>query len=101
MYKKVLVTLDGSALARAALGQAATLAAGTGAEVVVTEVIEPLETLRREVGRMSFARTVSPRVSAERGQIARKVLTSGAEEALAARDCEDLPVTPTGIEPVT
>jgi nucleotide-binding universal stress UspA family protein len=65
MYKKVLVTLDGSALARAALGQAATLAAGTGAEVVVTEVIEPLETLRREAeGQYEFTDGDAGRIAA-------------------------------------
>lgn len=48
MYKKVLVTVDGSTLARTALGQAANLAAGTGVEVIVAQVVEPLETLRRE-----------------------------------------------------
>ncbi len=62
-----------------------------------------VETLRREVGRMSFARAVSPRMSPERGHTAPKALTSGAEEPLAlpvtARTC--LRVTPTGIEPVT
>lgn len=48
MYRKILVTLDGSTLARAALGQAGTLAADTGAEVIALQVIEPLETLRWE-----------------------------------------------------
>ncbi len=52
-----------------------------------------VETLRREVGRMSFARAVSPRVSPERGQTARKALPSGSEELLAARDCKDLPAS--------
>ena len=49
-----------------------------------------VETLRREVGRMSFARVVSPRVSPERGQTARKALSSGAERALAASDSAGL-----------
>lgn len=48
MYKKILVTVDGSPLARTAVGQAAALAAGSGTEVVVAQVIDPLETLRRE-----------------------------------------------------
>ena len=52
-----------------------------------------VETLRREVGRMSFARAVSPPMSPERGQTARKALPSGAGELLAASDCEDLPAS--------
>jgi len=46
MYKKVMLTLDGSALARAAIGQVATLVSGTGAEVVVVHVVQPMDTLR-------------------------------------------------------
>lgn len=65
MYKKVLVTLDGSPLARAALGQAATLAAGTGTEVIVAQVIDPLETLRREAeGQYEFTDGDAGRIAA-------------------------------------
>ncbi len=46
MYKRVMVTLDGSELARAAVKQAVALVSGTGTEVVVFEAIEPVQALR-------------------------------------------------------
>lgn len=48
MYKRILVTLDGSQLARGAVSHAAALAAGTEAEVTVLEVIEGPDVIRRE-----------------------------------------------------
>lgn len=48
MYKRIMVTIDGSQLSQAAIPQAATLAAGTETEVVVLEVIEGLDTLRTQ-----------------------------------------------------
>jgi nucleotide-binding universal stress UspA family protein len=48
MYRKILVTLDGSPLARAALPQIVTLASGTDASVSVLEVVETFETFRRQ-----------------------------------------------------
>lgn len=40
MYKKVLLTLDGSELAESAIPHAAQIAAGAGAEVVVMRVVD-------------------------------------------------------------
>jgi nucleotide-binding universal stress UspA family protein len=48
MLQKILVTLDGSALARAALPKAVKLASGDSTAVVLVEVIEPLDVLHRE-----------------------------------------------------
>ena len=48
MYKRILVTLDGSQLAKSAVAHAAALAQGTEAEVVVIEVIEGPDVVRRE-----------------------------------------------------
>jgi nucleotide-binding universal stress UspA family protein len=48
MYKKVLVTTDGSELAAAAIPHAARLAEGTGTEVIVLEVIDTFVALRRQ-----------------------------------------------------
>jgi nucleotide-binding universal stress UspA family protein len=65
MYKKILVTLDGSPLARTALSQAATLASGTSTEVIVLEVVEPMETLRREAeGQYEFTDGDAARIAA-------------------------------------
>jgi nucleotide-binding universal stress UspA family protein len=46
MYKRILLTLDGSQLARAATRQAQALAGGTDTEVVVFEAVAPLSALR-------------------------------------------------------
>ena len=46
MYSKLLLTLDGSELARGAIAHAAELARGAHSEVAVLEVIETPETLR-------------------------------------------------------
>lgn len=46
MYGRILVTLDGSLLARAAIRYAAGLAEETGTEVVLFEAIESVESLR-------------------------------------------------------
>lgn len=46
MYSKMLLTLDGSELARGAIAHAAELARGGDAEVVILEVIDAPETLR-------------------------------------------------------
>jgi nucleotide-binding universal stress UspA family protein len=48
MYKKILVTTDGSELAKTALPHAARLAEGTDADVLVIQVIDTLDVLRRE-----------------------------------------------------
>jgi len=48
MYKKVLLTIDGSELARSAIPHARTLLEGSDAEVVILEVVRPLETLRAD-----------------------------------------------------
>lgn len=48
MYRKLLLTLDGSVLARAAVGHTRSLAEGTDAEVVILEVVRPIESLRME-----------------------------------------------------
>jgi nucleotide-binding universal stress UspA family protein len=41
MYKKILVPLDGSALAERALNHAVEIARGTGAELILLEVVTP------------------------------------------------------------
>jgi len=48
MYQKILLTVDGSTLSEAAISQAASLAAGADTEVVVLEVVDTLDTLRRQ-----------------------------------------------------
>jgi nucleotide-binding universal stress UspA family protein len=46
MYQRIMVTVDGSQLARAAIDQAKALVAGTGTEVVVFEAVEPAAAVR-------------------------------------------------------
>ena len=46
MYQKILLTLDGSPLARAAIGHAKTLAEGTDCAVTVLQVVESLDMTR-------------------------------------------------------
>ena len=48
MYQRILVTLDGSALARTALDHAAKLAAGASTEVRVLAVSDTLDLTRRD-----------------------------------------------------
>jgi len=48
MYRKLLLTLDGSALSRSAVAHARSLTEGTDAEVVILQVVRPIESLRME-----------------------------------------------------
>ncbi len=48
MYTRILLTLDGSKLSRAAIPHACTLAGGTDTEVHVLQVVDPIELLERE-----------------------------------------------------
>ena len=65
MYKKIMVTVDGSQLSQAAIPQAAALVEGTGAEVLVLEVIPGLDALRREaIGQFEFTDGDAARIEA-------------------------------------
>jgi nucleotide-binding universal stress UspA family protein len=80
MYKKILVTLDGSRLSQAAVPQAAALAVGTDAELVVLEVVEPLDTLRRQaLGQYEFTDGEPTRIEA----LAQELHFTGRDRALA------------------
>lgn len=48
MYGKLLLTLDGSTLSRAAVAHARALAEGTDTEIIILEVVRPIESLRME-----------------------------------------------------
>ena len=50
MYKRILVALDGSELARAAIPRAAELGSGGGSDVVLLRVVDTPETLRWQIG---------------------------------------------------
>jgi len=50
VFKKILLALDGSELARRALPYVSEIAREQGSEVYVLEVIDPLEVVRRELG---------------------------------------------------
>lgn len=57
MYRKLLLTLDGSALSRTAIAHAQRLAGDSDAEVLVLEVVRPIEMHRLEVaGQIEFTR---------------------------------------------
>jgi nucleotide-binding universal stress UspA family protein len=65
VLKKIIVTLDGSKLSQAAIPQAAVLAEGTDAEVLVIEVIPDIETLRRDaIGQFEFTDGDAARIEA-------------------------------------
>jgi nucleotide-binding universal stress UspA family protein len=91
MYQKVLLTLDGSALARLAIPQVARLAGGTGAQVTVLEVIPTLEQLRMEAlgayevtaGRREATETLAQDAHFQRREAALEELAAAAK-ALAA-----------------
>jgi len=65
LYQKILLTLDGSALSRAAITHAQRVAADSNVEIVVLEVVRPLEMHRLEVlGQIEFTRG-DPQVAEE------------------------------------
>jgi nucleotide-binding universal stress UspA family protein len=65
VYKRILLTLDGSPLSRTAIARAANLASGTDAEVVALEVIESSDVIRNEaIGAFEFTDGDPERIAA-------------------------------------
>lgn len=101
MYEKILLTLDGSELARSAIAHAAGLAADGNREVVVLEVIEPMESVRNRVrgytwelstGTHSVEDLADAMYSGQREEARRHV-----EEAKAALECAGVRAVSTAV----
>ena len=86
MYDRILLTLDGSELARGAIAHAIELAKGTGSEVVVLEVVDSIETDRLrmlgegyEFGAEASADELAERLHGSMTQAAHKEVEAAAE----------------------
>ncbi len=85
MYRRILVTLDGSELSRAALPQALALVQGSSTEVVVFEAIDSLAALQRRFIGESFEFTGGrPEAIAELAETQHFMLRDHALEAVEA-----------------
>lgn len=86
MYKKILVPLDGSALAERAINHAAEIARGTGAELILLEVVQlPLSKVPEAGAKEEekSIREVADEAKAYLNRIAARVIKEGTKARIA------------------
>lgn len=82
MYKKILVPLDGSALAERAINHAAEIARGTGAELILLQVIQVPLSKVPEAGQKEEEKStleVAAQAKAYLDRVAARVIKEGAK----------------------
>ncbi len=80
MYSKILVPLDGSALAERALAQAEEIARGTGAEIVLLQVVQAPLSMSPEAGQEEETKAILEQASRARvylGTVASRLAAAG------------------------
>ena len=97
MYKKILVTLDGSELAHAAVAHAGMCASGTDTEVTVLEVTETIAALRRQAtGLFEFTNGDALRIDS----LAQEMHFTKRDRALAHVEAAKVELTALGVRSV-